>query len=493
MKNAFSCFAVFFFVFSGIVTLAAQNNRNYRQRDKSQNRQTRQTRTKITNEEYVAQKLYNYKIAQERLPKNSKHKVWEDVNGTGAYYYSDGYYTTYFQNQYNSQLPEYFAASILEDLCFQFRYKGKCEPTILIQAKLHDKRFCDMTAFEESRSSKDLPIQDFLQSIVKGFTDQCNDLKSIRLQLDLGSGHEPYYGNLKKANNWKLEDGYETTPEDYEFKINVPGTRLSPIGVQYVNKCSSKPVMHLKPYFSNKQHETFYKKDNSFLYFNRIAKATVDKYVRECSNAEEISFTLDYVPTDYRCPEGEECKLVASREDDWKLEKVNYELITYESLMADYVDVIDLLANEEYDKFEQYTDFFRLFYVDFLQLYSEYCGSMIQDPQLVLMFTFDQLYDESGSKIDRRQMGEPAQVRIERNRVGRFQNYIERNKSAQIKRVLQGYKDAFEGNSTDPLTRAILFQRNNRTYIRPFLQNSCNSDKVKKIYEAMEVLAKRIK
>jgi len=447
-------------------------------------------RRTLSQEEVLQQKLEISRQRQKLLPKNSKGKVWENQT-RGNYNYTVGDYTVTFQNQKNTLKPKQFAAACSFSTAFKFHFLSECEETILIQATINDPRFLDLTAYEQSGETQDLPLKDFTQAIVNGFKDQCSELKSIRLQLNLGYKKEPYYGTLRKENNWKLEDGYEAT-EDYKIVLNIQSTLSSPIGIKFEGVCESNPNLHLKPFFTNDQHKTFYKKDETFFNFSRVATAVVDKYSRECANVEEITFTTDYVPTSYTCPTGKECKLVARKSNNWELEQINFELKSEESLMSSYNDIINLLANEEYDKFEEYTQFFRLFYVDYLQMYSEYCGALIKNPVTLEMVTFKDKYDENGFEISSEKMGEPSLVQIENNRVGHFQSYIQKNKTSQLSRIFRGYLTSFEKGTTDPLAGAILFQSRNRVHIKNLLQDSCDGAKIEKVYNAVQVMANRI-
>ncbi|MEM1337407.1 MAG: hypothetical protein AAGF96_06635 [Bacteroidota bacterium] len=389
-----------------------------------------------------------------------------------------------------------------------FTFKGKCASQIKLKGPYgsfykprpgYPNDTPDLSRFKETRNGKDLLLEDKLAPYVKGFLDQCDELKDILIELQVAVVGErnyiTYRGYLNKDTNWKLTDGQPAPREDYVANLRAGpmlGSR-DQLSISYSGPCKEEMSVVIAPVdgklprktgFSTNQYATFFS-------FERVARPFIEVTRNECLNVRQINFLLAYDPDAYYCPKGEVCQLTASEANNWTLERQGFKFDDPD-LMTNYGDVIKFLEAGDFASFENYTKYFKLFFTDYMELYSEFCRANIKDPVKLELYTFEQRYDENGFLIAEEQRGPPAQMYIDKAHAKRFNSFFRQNVLTQFNNIMLGYFNASKSVNMNPLVRAILSQESDRKYIKSFLEQGCNSERSKKLYENIIVLSTKI-
>ncbi|MCK0158146.1 hypothetical protein MWU65_13210 [Cellulophaga sp. F20128] len=427
-------------------------------------------------------------------------KIWEQTEKYVSVVYQEGKYKANFTYTRLKNLPKDFIAEVnnrtylssLDDL--YITYRGACAKEIILRpAFVHggDKSTL-LNAYKASGNSSDLPIHEMLKPLLKGFLAQCDELESIRIEMGTYQGNI-YRGTMKKSNNWKLEDGFQETSDDYAFKLNTGKDIFTALGIYYEGKCQKTATMNIAPMFSNDTEKTFYKKKASFIDFSRIAKIAIDKYSAECINAETLNFTLDFVPTGYRCKEGTNCTLTASKLDNWEIDKSNFELIPYVApLMTTYKDVIELLDKGDFESFtDDYTPFFQLFYEEYSNLYGSFCNNNLVNPAKVVTRTFEVKTFADGSKTES-ELYPPSESFIETEYLPIYKAFKSRNNLTTVTDAFKLVMRVYERKNLNLMQNELSYRIGNSNTIVKHLKGKCNSPKVKNVYTKMQELAAKL-
>lgn len=424
-------------------------------------------------------------------------KIWEQTGNhlSRADVYEEGKYKALFTYPRLKNLPKDFIATVnnrtirssLDDL--YITYRGACAKEIIIRPGfVYGTKTTLLDAYRKSGKSSDLPIHEMLKPLLKGFLDQCDDLETIRLEM-LTSPENIYRGTMNKSNGWKLEDGFQETSDDYVFKLNTGKDLFTALGIYYEGKCQKTATMNIAPMFSNDTEKTFYKKKASFIDFSRIAKIAIDNYRTECINAEALNFTLDFVPNGYRCKEGTNCTLTASKLNNWEIDKSNFELIPYVApLMTTYKDVIELLDKGDFESFtDDYTPFFKLFYEEYSNLYGDFCNNNLVNPTKVVTRTFEEKTFADGSKTES-EIYPPSESFIETEYLPIYKAFKSRNNLTTVTDAFKLVMRVYERKNLNLIQNELSYRISNSNDIVRHLKGKCKSPKVKNVYSKMQEL-----
>ncbi|MEM9362350.1 MAG: hypothetical protein AAGA43_06930 [Bacteroidota bacterium] len=389
-----------------------------------------------------------------------------------------------------------------------FTFKGECASQIKLKNIYgsfykpkpgYPSYFPDLSRFAETRKGKDLQIGDYLKPYIEGFRDQCDELEDILVELKVAivgsKKYIEYRGYLNKDTNWQLTDGQPAPKADYMASLTfgpLLGSR-DQLAIRYSGPCEEEMSFVIAPRDGQLPRKTGFSLNEyaSFNGFERVAKPFIAQVQKECINVKQVNFLLAYVPDSYYCPKGEVCRITASKANNWELVREGFKFDDPD-LMTNYGDVIKYLLAGDYASFERYTQYFKLFYTDYMELYSEFCSASIKSPVRLRQYTFEQRYDSNGFLISEEQIGPEAEMFIEKEYLNTFKLYLRQNKLTQFNKVMLGYFNASKSGNMNPLVRAILGQRMDRKHIKNFLQKSCGSQDARKLHENLITFSNKL-
>ncbi|MBP1840996.1 hypothetical protein [Formosa algae] len=452
-----------------------------------------------------------YKKEEARLQKareaaKASMKVWELPSSRDyKIYESDGFSAQFLPNTSRRQTKEFIAIvgnrtgqyPTAEDIFIE--YRGACGQQLLVKSNALMYTHPLLQNYIQTRNIKDFPIQGMLNALVKGLKDQCDNLEAVRftsgpIGLSAKQGemeHEviTIQGHMTKANGWRLEKGFGDALASYTVKLHTGYFPISKFAVNYEGTCHTSQKLDIAPVFTNNTERYGYKKVKGLFYYEEVAKKAIEQYILECSNVEEFEFTLNYLPEDMFVKEGKAGVITASKSDNWELDTSQFGYIrSLGPRINDYEDVITQLETGDFPLFEQYTDFFKLFYEDFMDAYGTVCRSQLKNPTTIKIHAFETRYNDLGYKISETSLGPPQVLYIETAYLKRYQSIAHYNKGTVLYNIFKGFFSGDQRAGVD----AILFRLRGSEYIKKHINSNCNGEDLKVLYNYIQELAKRI-
>lgn len=450
-----------------------------------------------------------WKKEEERLQKareaaKATKKIWELDYGEYINYESDGF-SAHFTSDASTRKPKNFIALVSnrtgntwtpDELVFE--YRGACGQQIVVNSVQVMYTNKHLKKYFETENLNDAPIKGMLNAIVKGLSDQCDGLESVRVKM--GPIYFPREGseqrkvtllaNMSKANGWKLTEGFGEASADLKIKLRVPPSIVSKLVVQYDGACNKVQELNIAPVFSNNTERYSYKKEKTLSGYEEIAERAVKQYLLECPTVEEFVFKLNYVPESYFIREGKEGVIRATKKDNWTIDMSEFGHFRSEGpRINDYEDVLTLLEKKDFKFIDRYADFFKLFYEDFMDVYGTVCHKNLKNPTKISIYAFESRYNSEGYKISETSMGPPQVSYVETAYLKRYQNYSHYNKGTVLYNI---FKSFFSGSHQSGVD-AILFRIRGSQMIRKYINNNCDGQELKEVYEYMQELAKTLK
>jgi len=445
------------------------------------------------------------KSQDEKAATNTNVKVWEVKDDSDTKIYESDGYTAAFRPAHTRNPNEFIALVStrkqgsrfsLDDL--NFEYRGACGPQLMVKAVSVMYTNQKFQKYFETGNFKDAPIEGLLNAIVKGLRDQCDALESVRfttgpIYFPRKDGEQKVVtlnANMSKANGWKLEEGFGTSLEGLEIKLRIPPGISSQLAVSYDGTCNTTQKLKIEPVFSNNTERYAYQKEKTLAGYEDVAKRAVKQYLLECPTVEEIEFSLDYLPEPIFVREGKEGVIRASKKDNWVIDTSEFGYYRAEGpQINDYEDVLTLLEKKEFPFIDRYADFFKLFYEDFMDVYGTVCTNNLKNPTKISIHAFESRYNSEGFKISETELGPPQVLHIETAYLKRYQRFSHYNKATVLYNVFKGFFNGSHQGGTD----AILFRIRGQQYIKKYINNNCNGEELKSVYNYMQELAAKVK
>lgn len=454
---------------------------------------------------------------------SQKEKIWESPSNTLLNYEEQGF-TAVFQKltKYNSGYkgPKDFLATVnnivnpsvtrnlSNDIYFEFQ--GECAKQLVLKGTFDYNRNTSIDKFKQSKNTEDLPIRGILSAIIKGLEDQCDELESIIIKLNVRHDGklQEYFGTLKKVNNWELQDGFNSNDENYKISINTDEMKKATtdygdnklLAVSYSGSCEKKPTLHIAPVFADRESERYYKRTEEMVAFNLVAGRAAQQYAKLCPEVEQINFTLDYLPPNYKCREGQDCTLVATKDSRasrrgiagvWRISESNFEYTGYQGpIVSTYNDVLRHLEEKDLEPLKHYERLFKMFYVDFLIMYGANCEELLANTVTITTTTFEQSYDpNSGIKYSGPQIGPPTTVFIDKKYLNIYENFDRQKGLTVMSEIFSGYQNQNVLGAGD----AVLYRLKAIHNLEKEVLGNCNSPRIQGIYKTMQELAATMK
>ncbi|MCA9392909.1 MAG: hypothetical protein KC900_01790 [Candidatus Omnitrophica bacterium] len=272
-------------------------------------------------------------------------------------------------------------------------FRGVCSELATLKVSIGDQRVVDVKRHIESGKGADLPIGDFLDASVKALSEQCPQLQVVRVEATPVYPHQgkfDYKGTMRRANNWRLEDGLVKTAYDglHTFEIKFRDM-MSTLGVNFKGGCEEDTIIELSPMYANRQEATFADPPDITDYV-MMAKGVSQRYAKECPEVTALRFSINPVPEEYECVDTENCFLKTAKEQDWEVDRT---ALAYkapeEDPIPDLAAMARVLAEENYGLLKDYQNLFAFFYENFLELYSTHCRSYIRNPKILQLQTVE--------------------------------------------------------------------------------------------------------
>ena len=330
----------------------------------------------------------------------------------------------------------------------------------------------------------------FLEPTITGFRDQCVDLKMIRIQILLADGI--FQGTISEKNSWKLVEGWGETSEDFTVDILTPQIFHNPLEASYSGKCTDN--LQVRIAWRDNPGPGFDTHSGTITNFKDIASEFVKEYSTKCANVNQISFTLDYLPDGYYCEKGSDCRMFAKKEHGWKLSQGN---IKSEServyLVRNYEEIIQyFLDKKNMDDLMDYSDYFKVFYQDFTELYGEHCTSNLTSYTTLKIYSFNKKYDSDGFEISSEQLGPPQIVNVERRYLDRYQNFSSQNKAYMLREGLISEAKSRKRGSFGGAVGYIQNRISQNNFMDNYLKKNCGNESMKQLYDRVNVFANKL-
>ncbi|MRI01754.1 hypothetical protein GH721_14525 [Kriegella sp. EG-1] len=449
-----------------------------------------------------------WKKEEERLKKireaaKSDLKVWEFTDyGDYKLYEADGYRARFTSNSSRLAKKDFIALASSNKgekysmLDLLIEYRGACEKQMTVKTTSIMYTNPIVQKFLETRDVNDLPVLGMLAAMKKGLQDQCDDLESIRFTLGPiyvppkdGSGKNQevvYNGHMNQNTGWKLKKGFDDAIADFVLKMYIEPDLSSNLAVKYEGACNPNQKFHIAPVFSNNTERYAYQKEETLNGYERVATRAIKQAVLECPAIETIEFTLEYLPEPMFVREDKKGVIRASKENNWALDVSDFGYFRSEGpTITDYSDVITLLEYREFPFIDRYADFFKLFYEDFMDVYGTTCRANLKNATKISIHAFESRYNSEGYKVSEYEIGEPQVSYVETAYLRRYQRYAHYNKGTVLYNIFKGF---FGGNTQNGVD-AILFRVRGQQYIRNYINNNCNGEELKAVYDYMQELA----
>ncbi|MEO9891092.1 hypothetical protein [Aurantibacter sp.] len=452
-----------------------------------------------------------WKKEEERLKKlreaaKSDLKIWErtDYRDTEQYE-ADGYRANFTPNS-SKRAPKDFIALVSSNkgdkysmLDLLIEYRGACETQMTVKTTSIMYTNPIVQKFLETRDINDLPVLGMLEAMKKGLQDQCDDLESIRFTLGPiyvppkdGRGENQkvvYNGHMNQNTGWQLTKGFDDAVADFVLKMYIAPDLTSKLAIKYEGACNPNQKFHIAPVFSNNTERYGYQKEETLVGYENVATRAITQAVLECPTIETIEFTLEYLPEPMFVREDKAGVIRASKANNWALDVSDFGYFRSEGpTITDYSDVITLLEKREFPFIDRYSDFFKLFYEDFMDAYGTTCRGNLKNATKISIHAFESRYNSKGYKVSEYEIGEPQVSYVETAYLRRYQRYAHYNKGTVLYNIFKGFFSGNQANGVD----AILFRIRGSQYIKKYINNNCDGEELKGLYNYMQELATEI-
>lgn len=444
----------------------------------------------------------NLSFAQEQ-------KIWELEHGEFKLYKSNGI-SARFESQNSKRHPGKFIASTgnrkgnrpsAEDIFIT--YRGTCGQQIKIETGQLFNHNPLLQTFIKTRKLEDLPIKNMLNALSKGLKKECEELESIR--VNIGPLYIPktesntkaetitVQANMSKTNNWKLKEGFGASLDNLKIKFNTTPFLNTYLVVNYEGPCKTVQQLNIAPVFSNNTERYAYKKPTGMLYYEKIAKRTIKPFLLECPDVETFEFSLKDVPDNVFIREGTKGVIKANKSNNWQLNLSDFGYYSAEApRINSYSDLITQLETNEFPFFERYSDFFKLFYEDFMDAYGTTCRNNLSNVTKISIHAFESRYNSDGFKISETSLGEPQVSYVETKYFNTYNKFAAYNKQTVMYNIFKAYLEGKSQNNIEPVRQAILFRLEGSQQINKYINSNCNDAKLKAMYNYIQKLARSL-
>ncbi|WP_111710342.1 hypothetical protein [Lutibacter citreus] len=455
---------------------------------------------------------------------SQKEKIWEIPSNTLLNYEEQGFKAVFQKiTKYHSGYkgPKGFSAKVnnivdtsptrnsSNDIFLEFQ--GACAKQLVLKGTFDYNRNTSIDKFKQSKNTEDLPIRGVLSTLIKGLEDQCDELESIIIKLHVRQDGKPqmYTGTLKKVNNWELQNGFNSIDENYKISINTDSSKSKYqkdfgtnqlLAVNYNGSCEAKPTLHIAPVFADSESKRYYKRIEDMAAYNLVARRAAQQYAKQCPEVEQINFTLDYLPPNYKCRDGQDCTLKAIKDirasrrgiaDMWRVNESNFRYTGYQGpILSTYNDVLHHLEKKDLEPLKHYDRLFKMFYVDFLIMYGENCKELLANTVSITTTTFEQSYDpNTGIKHTGPQIGAPTTVFIDNKYLNIYKNFDRQKGLTVMSEIFFGHQNQNVLGAGD----AVLYRLKAIQNLEKEVLGNCNSPRIQGIYKTMQELAATMK
>ena len=366
-------------------------------------------------------------------------------------------------------------------------FKGVCSEIMGIEVWFRRPDKTNIEKFFDTRSITDLPGIELVDALRKSLTDQCEMLQVVRANykfFDHRFNIHPdnhYVGTMTKDNDWELQDGQIETEYDKAliFEINASGVRFR-------GSCEEDPVLTIGPVYTSRV-QVVNAKPPELYYYEALSKLALGHYLRSCPNTQSMGFKLTTTPKDYVCQfkDIDKCLIVTKKSDKWSIITSAFILQSAYDLIRDFKDMSKYLAEGDFAVVKEHASsgYFRLYYETFINVYSDYCGSLIKNPVKRQIVSYESSPDGFGGRIIKE--NGRKNILVEQKYVDHYDRYYDANKvwaksrgfSQMVKR--RGY------GATRAVFGAVGQMINEKNDLRRIIENHCNSSRVQDIYENM--------
>lgn len=299
--------------------------------------------------------------------------------------------------------------------------------------------------------------------------------------------------------------------ENYKISINTDSSKSKYqkdfgtnqlLAVNYNGSCEAKPTLHIAPVFADSESKRYYKRIEDMAAYNLVARRAAQQYAKQCPKVEQINFTLDYLPPNYECREGQDCTLKATKDSRssrsgrgiagmWRVYESAFKYTGYQGpILSTYKDVLRHLEKKDLEPLKHYHRLFKMFYVDFLIMYGDNCKELLDNTVTITTTTFEQSYDpNTGIKHTGPQIGSPTDVFIDQKYLSIYKNFDRQKGLTVMSEIFLGYKN----QNVLSAGSAVLYRLEAINNLEKEVSGNCSSSRVQGIYNTMQELAATMK
>ncbi|GAA0879651.1 hypothetical protein GCM10009119_26200 [Algoriphagus jejuensis] len=362
---------------------------------------------------------------------------------------------------------------------YVFRFRGECAEQILLETSI-------FSVFDETLMAS---VDSVLAPIVKGFVDQCDQVKIIRVKIQF-KNNEVYRGTLSKKTAWSLVPNWEEESDDFKVDITTPNYLHNYLGATYKGKCEDNIYVLILL----RNQSDIWRQNASFSNMEEVANAFVEEYSAQCGKVNQINFILPYAPAGYYCEGGTKCSMVARKEDGWQLTFANTKTVgsrTY--LVKNYLDFFDYFSKDvNTNALMEYSDYFKVFYEDFIEVYGDICKENLGPYTTFEIQTVSTKYDLNGVPYPPEKVGPPQVVNIENQNIARYRKFGGQNNQLQMEKMLSAEVQSRQSNSTGGYLNVISRRLSERNSLTNYVIAQCGSQSFKDAYDRINLFAKRL-
>ncbi|KKM80595.1 hypothetical protein LCGC14_1338310 [marine sediment metagenome] len=433
-----------------------------------------------------------FQFGRQKKKKNVNTKVWEDSGGITRSFVFDGIEvlaTSYSQTNspYNWAVRSQIRNSESNYANIYFGWRGECQEELLIKGS-YGSFFAKATPDPEFLHRGNIEKLDFiahLTALAKTLINQCDQLKTIRLQINISPNYI-YKGHLDKENGWRIINDSGT--KQYQKTLSVvaqsEGYGKPTFLAMYRGVCSNKIFVRIE-----ERNSAFRCSRIKFSDYNEIIESFRSQITSQCSNVSEIHFQLESIPDGFNCSSNGSCTVIARKEDNWSVINTNFKKKKEIQSIGSNTRFISMIEKEGFDPTEEHPNRFKMVYTDYLEAFGTNCPHKLKNAVPYEIKSIEERYNSiSGETYSREQVGPTKIVEFEKIHLPTYKQFINDNKRTHMR---LGLSVAFKGTASQvQYFREAL----NDTYeVQKFVEENCNNGRAEKVYDLLNTFASKLK
>ena len=432
------------------------------------------------------------RFSRQKKKKKFRTKVWEDRGGTTRSFVFDGaeaLATSYSQTNSpdNWAVRSQVKNNESNYANIHFGWRGECQEELLVKGS-YESFFTEATPdpdFVQSGNIEKLDFIGHLTAVTKTLIDQCDQLKTIRLQIIISPNYT-YKGHLDKENGWKIisDSGNKQYKKTIKLIAQSQGYGKPTFSAIYRGVCTKKLVVRIE-----EKNSVFRRTRLKFSDYNEIIKSFRSKATSECPDVSEIHFRLESIPDGFNCASNASCTIIARKENNWSVTNNTFKKKKEIQSIGSNTRFISMIEKEGFDPTIDHPNRLKMVYTDYLEAFGTYCPHKLKNATPFEIKSIEERYNSiSGETYSREQVGPTKIVEFEKQYLPIYKQFINDNRRTHMRLMLSV---AFNGTASQ--VQYFREALNNTYEVQRFVEKNCDNGRAEKVYNLLNTFASKLK